>query len=56
MTKDSFLLLLQTTFSKAEESLKQTASHLQIIKKNSHKYHLYKDDQIKRPRIDGPVK
>lgn len=54
MTKDSFLL--QTTFIKAEESLKQIASHLQIIKKNSHKYHLYKDDKIKRPQIDGLVK
>ncbi len=42
MTKDSFLL--QTKFIKAEESLRPTASHLQIIKKNSHKYHLYKDD------------
>lgn len=49
MTKDSFLLLLQTTFSKTEESLKQTTSHLQIIKKNSYKYHLYKEKSTRSP-------
>ncbi|MEG7841760.1 MULTISPECIES: hypothetical protein [Bacillus cereus group] len=50
MTKDSFLLLLQTTFSKTD------CIAFTDNQKNSHKYHLYKDDKIKRPQIDGLVK